>query len=198
MTRVRPMEVVGEIEPGAPLLVVAVHHEAEHLSTDLPIVITGVGKLAANRAVLGLLAPLPPEARPGVLINLGSAGALRDGISGTHVVGTLLQHDLDGPAIAALVGVDPSPPIVIGEGRTLATGDRFIADPAERQRLASVAHLVDMEGYAVASAAQLLDLELIVIKHVSDQADDAAPDRWIDAVAMSSKELAVWLDANHR
>ena len=47
-------------------------------------------------------------------------------------------------------------------------------------------------------AAQLLDLELIVIKHVSDQADDAAPDRWIDAVAMSSKELAVWLDANHR
>ena len=108
---------------------------------------------------------------------------------------------LGGPTIdkiAALVGVDPSPPIVIGEGLTLATGDRFIADPAERQRLASVAHLVDMEGYAVASAAQLLDLELIVIKHVSDQADDAAPDRWIDAVAMSSKELAVWLDANHR
>ena len=192
------MEVIGEIRPGRPLLVIAVHHEAEHLSTDLPIVITGVGKLAASRSVLGLLAPLPPEARPDMLINLGSAGALRDDIAGTHVIGTLLQHDLDGPAIAALVGVDPSPPIVIGEGLTLATGDRFIADPAERDRLASVAHLVDMEGYAIASAAQVLALDLVVIKHVSDQADDAATDRWIDAVATSSRALASWLAMHHQ
>ncbi len=191
------MEIIGEIQPGAPLLVVAVHHEAEHLDTDLPILITGVGKLAASRAVLGALAPMVVEERPGLLINLGSAGALRDGIEGTHVVGTLLQHDLDGPAIAAMVGVDPSPPIVVGEGLTLATGDRFIADPHERRRLGEVAHLVDMEGYAVASAAEALDLDLIVIKHVSDHADGEAQDTWIDAVALSSKELSSWLAEHH-
>ena len=128
---------------------------------------------------------------------IDSAGALRDGIEGTHVVGTLLQHDLDGPAIAAMVGVDPSPPIVVGEGLTLATGDRFIADPHERRRLGEVAHLVDMEGYAVASAAEALDLDLIVIKHVSDHADGEAQDTWIDAVALSSKELSSWLAEHH-
>jgi adenosylhomocysteine nucleosidase len=191
------MEIIGEIQPDVPLLVVAVHHEAEHLDTDLPILITGVGKLSASRSVLGALAPLPADRRPGMLLNLGSAGALHDGIEGTHVVGTLLQHDLDGAAIAAMVGTDPSPPIVVGEGLTLATGDRFIADPVERQRLAQVAHLVDMEGYAVASAAEVLGLDLIVIKHVSDQADGEAQDRWIDAVALSSKELAAWLDEHH-
>ena len=187
------MEIIGDIQPDAPLLVVAVHHEAEHLDTELPILITGVGKLAASRSVLGALAPLSVDDRPRLLINLGSAGALREGIEGTHVIGTLLQHDLDGRAIAAMVGIDPSPPIVVGEGLTLATGDRFIADPTERRRLAEVAHLVDMEGYAVASAAEVLGLDLIVIKHVSDQADGDAQDTWIDAVALSSKELSAWL-----
>ena len=194
ITRVEGVELVGQIMPGSPLLVVAVRHEAEHLSTDLPILITGVGKLAAARSVLGTLAPLDGPDRPSLLVNLGSAGALRDGIEGIHRVGTLLQHDLDGLAIAATVGFDPSPLIVLGQGLTLATGDRFIADPTERKRLAAVADLVDMEGYAIASAAGLLGLDIIVMKHVSDQADDQAPDRWIETIAVSSMELARWLD----
>jgi len=191
------MELIGEITPRSPLLVVAVHHEAEHLATDLPILITGVGKVAAACAVLGALAPLPGPERPSLLVNLGSAGALRDGIEGTHRVGTVLQHDLDGDAIAEMVGIDPSPSLTLGDGLTLATGDRFIADPDERERLATVAHLVDMEGYAIAAAAAVLGIDLVMVKHVSDQADDEAQDRWIDAVSASSRELAGWLAEFH-
>ena len=41
-----------------------------------------------------------------------------------------------------------------GSEIVLATGDVFVTDPAVRDRLAERAHLVDMEGYAVAYAAR--------------------------------------------
>jgi adenosylhomocysteine nucleosidase len=183
------MELRGEVRPGSPLLVVALEEEAEHLDTDLPILIVGVGKLAASQGVLMALAPLPVEARPACLVNVGTAGALRDGLQGTHVVGRVVQHDLDGESIERLVGINPGPAIEIGEGVVLATGDQFIADGASRQRLAAVADLVDMEGYAIAATARLLGLEVELIKHVSDEADEGALDRWIDEVAACSAAL---------
>ena len=187
------MELLGAIDPDTPLLVVALHLEAEHLSSGFPVLITGVGKLAAGQAVLSVLGSLEVNQRPRALWNVGTAGALHDHLAGTHLIGSVIQHDVDGPAIALVTGEDPSPSLTLGLGPVLATGDRFIADPAERSALASRADLVDMEGYAVARAAHLLNIPVALIKQVSDGADADAGERWVDRVATCSEELGQWL-----
>jgi adenosylhomocysteine nucleosidase len=189
------MELLGTLEAGQPLVVVAVHHEAEHLGTSYPVLVSGIGKLAAGHAVLSLLAPLAPQARPSALINLGTAGALREGLKGTQLVGAVIQHDLDVSAIIRLTGTNPSPRLLLGDGPVLATGDQFINSEAQRCALAAHADLVDMEGYAIAEAARILDIPVALIKQVSDDAGEAAVESWLDAVAGCSKILGGWLSA---
>ena len=189
------MELRGTIEPALPLIVVAVHNEAEHLDTRFPILVTGIGKVAAGQAVLATLAEQPKERRPVAILNLGTAGALRHGISGTHIVGSTVQHDLDRTAIKALTGEDPSPRLVLGEGLVLATGDQFISSEKQRTALARHADLVDMEGYAVADAARLLGIPAALVKHVSDEADGSAAKSWIESVSECSRILGSWLAA---
>ena len=88
------------------------------------------------------------------VLNIGSAGALRPGLSGIHEPGVVLNHDLSADLVRAL-GHDPQERLDVGESEVvLATGDVFVSDPAVRDGLAQRAHLVDMEGYAVAYAAR--------------------------------------------
>ncbi|GIH02732.1 nucleosidase [Rhizocola hellebori] len=174
-----------------PLVVVALEEEAAHLDIDLPILITGVGKVNAALAVTRRLASAP---RPSMIINLGTAGGLRPGLSGTHEIGSVIQHDFDSVSIEALTGRRYGAAIELAaQGLVLATGDVFVSDPAVRDRLAEDAHLVDMEGYAVAAAAAAFDIPVRMVKHVSDDADHSAIKSWTSTIAESSRALAAWL-----
>ncbi|MEV5971380.1 nucleosidase [Streptomyces sp. NPDC051921] len=189
------MELLGEITVGRPLLVLAVKEEAQHLDTDLPVLLTGMGKVNAATALASVLARGP---RPSEIVNLGTAGALRPGWTGTHVVGTVIQHDLDGELLATLTGETYGAPIALREGGdvVLATGDAFIADETARERLALRAALVDMEGYALATAAALAGVPLRIVKHVSDEAGEGAARSWRESVAECARALADWAEAN--
>jgi adenosylhomocysteine nucleosidase len=176
----------------SPLIVVALPEEAAHLSTDLPVLVTGAGKVNAAIAVTRALACAP--SLPSEVINLGTAGALRPGLSGTHQIGSILQHDLDSPALFALTGKRFGEPLKLADsGLTLATGDVFVADPVLQQALAQEAHLVDMEGYAVASAAAAFGVPVRMVKHVSDMADGEAVRSWTSTIDECSRALAAWL-----
>lgn len=70
----------------------------------------------------------------------------------------------------------------------LATGDAFVSDPRLRETLAARAHLVDMEGYAVALACRSFDVPVRLLKHVSDNADASAL-AWNDVVDRSARIL---------
>ncbi|GAB7039221.1 nucleosidase [Catenuloplanes niger JCM 9533] len=170
----------------------AIDLEAEHLGTDLPILFTGMGKVNAAVAVAAALSAGP---RPSEIINLGTAGALRGGLSGTHVVGTVVQHDFDEETLFRLTGVLSSPPLTVGpeDAVTLATGDSFIADDTVRARLAEHAALVDMEGYAIAAAAHAAGVPVRLVKHVSDEAGAGADRTWRESVADCSRALGAWL-----
>ncbi|GAA3387238.1 nucleosidase [Streptomyces roseoviridis] len=189
------MELLGEITAGRPLLVLAVKEEAQHLDTDLPVLLTGMGKVNAATALATVLARGP---RPSEVVNLGTAGALRPGWTGTHVVGTVLQHDLDSELLATLTGETYGAPLTLPDGGdvVLATGDAFIADEAARERLALRATLVDMEGYALASAAALAGVPLRMVKHVSDEAGEGAARSWRESVAACARALADWAEAH--
>ncbi|MCB0986511.1 MAG: hypothetical protein KDB09_01955 [Acidimicrobiales bacterium] len=179
-----------------PLIVAATEIEIAHVPRSLPRVITGLGKTAA--AVATTVALTRMAAEPGgleglVVLNVGTAGALRDEIVGLHQPGAVFNHDLNGDAIRAL-GFDPREELTVeGDDTVLASGDLFVTDPAVRARLAERAHLVDMEGYAVALSCDQFGVPLRLVKHVSDNADGTAHD-WPTAVAASAVVLGQWVE----
>jgi adenosylhomocysteine nucleosidase len=179
------------ISSDLPLLVVALEEEAVHLHiTELPILVTGVGKVNAAVAVATILGAHSPKE----IVNLGTAGALHDDFVGTHVISLVTQHDLDDEAIFDLVGLHFGEPINLGgAGLTLTTGDSFIADQVKREELAQHAHLVDMEGYAVAKAAQVAGVPVRLVKRVSDTANEPAGKTWKESVDDCSEHLGLWV-----
>ncbi|MFB7451721.1 nucleosidase [Streptomyces sp. NPDC056194] len=189
------MELLGEITADRPLFVLAVKEEAQFLDTELPVLLTGMGKVNAATALASVLGRGP---KPSGIVNLGTAGALRPGWTGTHVVGTVVQHDLDGELLATLTGETYGAPLTLPDGGdvVLATGDTFVSDETARARLAVRAPLVDMEGYALATAAELAGVPLRIVKHVSDEAGDGAARTWRESVAECARALADWAEAN--
>ena len=190
-------DLVGTVTAGSTLLVVALRQEAVHLAVEHPVLVTGVGKLRAGIAVTTVLASGP---RPAAIVNVGTAGVLREGLEGTHEVRRVLQHDYDDESLAAITGRHDGPPLDLAadtdtdtDGLVLATGDRFVAGGEVRERLAGVADLVDMEGYAVAAAARGFGVPVRLVKHVSDTADESAGQTWADGVDACARLLAEWV-----
>lgn len=178
-------ELLRPVDPDAPLLVVATRQEAEHLSADLPILLTGIGRINTVAALTEVLADVKPTS----VINIGTAGSLGSA-SGVHRVGSVLLHDFSHSAVADLTGGVAYPPITLADdGPVLATGDLFVEDSATRVRLAEIADLVDMEGYAVAWVARRHGVPVELIKLVSDPAGEDAGRLWIDGVAECSRIL---------
>jgi adenosylhomocysteine nucleosidase len=173
------------------LVVAATVAEAAHVPPGLPLVITGLGKTAAAVATARALAAYGDASRVTV-VNIGTAGTLHEGLDGLHEVGTVLNHDINADVVRSL-GYDPEELLEIGPAAvTLATGDVFVTDPAMRDQLAARAHLVDMEGYAVAYAARSFGARVRLVKHVSDRADEGAMD-WPSLVETSAVALGEWL-----
>lgn len=166
--------------------------EAAHVPAGLPLVVTGMGKTAAAVATARALAAYD-DLSGLTVVNIGTAGALRDELTGLHEPGVVLNHDINADIVRSL-GYDPEERLVVGESEVvLATGDVFVTDPLVRDRLALAAHLVDMEGYAVAFAARSFGVPVRLVKHVSDAADESAMD-WPSLVEASAVVLGEWLE----
>jgi nucleoside phosphorylase len=177
------------------LVVSATEAEAVHVPPGVDVVITGIGKTAAAAATTEAVLARSDHADLTV-VNIGTVGALRDGVSGLLLPSTVINHDINGDAIRAL-GFDPGEvlDVPLGDGSVLASGDVFVIDPAVRSRLAARADVVDMEGYAVVYACRRLGVPVRLVKHVSDAADGAALD-WPKLVDASARVLGEWV-AHH-
>ncbi|MGW7825028.1 nucleosidase [Streptomyces puniciscabiei] len=189
------MQLFGRIASDRPLLVLAVEEEARYLDTSLPVLLTGMGKVNAATALAMLLGRGP---LPSIVVNLGTAGALRPGWTGIHLIGIVVQRDLDSETLRGLTGQTYGAPLALfdRDGPCLASGDTFVNDEEERARLAVRAPLVDMEGYALAAAAQLAGVPLRIVKHVSDDAGEGAAAAWQRSVEECARALAVWAAGN--
>lgn len=188
------MKLHGAVVLDRPLLVVALEEEARHLHvSELPILVTGVGKVCAASALASLLA----RQRPSRIINLGTAGALREGLHGTQVVGRVIQHDFDDAAIADLTGEHFGAPIELAAGGpVLGSGDVFVSGgPAREALVRRGVDLVDMEGYAVARVARDFGLGVMLVKEISDGAGEAAAKSWSGNLDDCAERLGAWLRA---
>ena len=174
------------------LVAVALRQEAAHLPPE-GVVLVGAGKVSAATATARALA----ERRPGRVLNIGTAGALRPGLVGVHRVGRVLEHDFDAETIERLTG-DPVPGELVLDPTstiTLATGDVFVQDESVRDRLARRADLVDMEGYAVARACAAFGVPCTVVKIVSDEAAGDAARTWAETVDDLARRIAEVVEA---
>ena len=172
-------------------MVSAIRAEARYVPEGIPVIVTGIGKTAAAVAVAKALAGR--DTAKLVVLNVGTTGALRDGMAGLYLPSEVVNHDINADAVRA-IGLDPQESLMVdgGDGTVLASGDVFVTDPVVRARLAERAHLVDMEAYGVVYACREYGVPVRLVKHVSDSADEAAMD-WPALVDASAKVLGEWV-----
>ena len=166
------------------IILVAVKDELE--KKDLPkfqVEYTGVGKVNAAYRTIEII----NEFSPSLIINFGTAGALRKEINGLVEVTRFFQRDMDATPLGFELGQTPFENIdeisISKEGLSCGTGDTFVT---ERPKL--VTDLVDMEAYAVAKVCAIKNVAFRCFKFVSDNANTDADQDWVKNVA-KGKEL---------
>lgn len=135
------------------------------------------------------------------VINTGIAGSLNADINiGDIVLSTdALEHDMDAVAFGYPVGQIPrmdtlsftadeklrkiaketcervNADVSVFEGRVVS-GDQFISDKAKKEWLVEnfAGYCTEMEGAAIAHAAYLNGIPFLIIRAISDKADDSA------------------------
>ena len=164
---------------------------------EVVIVRSGIGKVNA-----GICAQiLENKFDVDTLINTGIAGSLDAQIDiGDMVISTdAVHHDMDATVFGDPAGQIPrmdtlafpadeelvkkavaanekaNPDIHTFTGR-IASGDQFISDQSEKERIVSLFHPVccEMEGAGIAQAAYLNKVSYVIIRAISDKADNSA------------------------
>ena len=189
-------------------------------NTEVVLVQSGIGKVMSAMSVAVLADHFQVEA----IINTGSAGALAEGIAVGDVViaDKLVYHDVDVTAFGYAYGQMAGQPLYFESDKKfitriqtilsqleqtwhlglIATGDSFIAGD---DKIASIkSHFpdvlaVEMEGAAIAQAAQALGLPFLVIRAMSDNANHEASISFdefiIEAGRRSAQVLLAFLKA---
>ena len=164
---------------------------------EVVVVRSGIGKV--NAAVCTQI--LVDDFRADTVINTGIAGSLKAEINiGDIVVSTdAIQHDMDATGFGYEPGVIPRMPVSCFEadkrlvkaaedackeavpevgvfaGR-IVSGDQFISDRQVKNRITAQfgGMCTEMEGAAIAQAAYLNSIPFVIIRAISDKADDSA------------------------
>ena len=164
---------------------------------DVVVVKSGIGKV--NAAVC--IQILVDEFQVDAVINTGIAGSLNAKIDiGDIVISTdVVHHDMDAvnfgyepgqipqmdvfsfaadetlAKLAEEACLEVNPEISVFHGR-IVSGDQFVADKAVKERIVNLFHgyCTEMEGASIAQAAYLNEVPFVILRAISDKADDSA------------------------
>ena len=164
---------------------------------DVVVVRSGIGKVNAGicAQILADLFEVDTLINPGVAGSLDAALDIGDIVISTDAV----QHDMDVSALGDPVGQIPrmdtfafpaderlvqlavqaneeaNPDIHTFTGRVVS-GDQFVSDGAVKERLVTQfqAKCTEMEGAAIAQAAYLNKISCVIIRAISDKADNSS------------------------
>ena len=136
----------------------------------------GVGKINATYNLVKLI----HKHKPLEVINYGSAGAIKKGLTGIIECTKFYQRDMDVRGLYDLkLGETPFDNIkeIINSnnGYSCGSGDNFV-----KKKIEMNVDLVDMEAYALAKVCKLEKVKFRCFKFVSDDADEKAPLDWIE------------------
>lgn len=164
---------------------------------NVVVVRSGIGKVNASVCTQILVDDFQIDA----VINTGIAGSLKAEINiGDMVISTdLAHHDMDARGFGYPLGQIPqmdvfsfetdeslavlakkaceevNPDIKVFRGR-IVSGDQFISDKEVKKNIGESfdGYCTEMEGAAIAQAAYLNNIPYVVIRAISDKADDSA------------------------
>lgn len=184
--------------------------EGKWNGNDVVVVRSGIGKVNAAVCAQILADTFHAEA----IINTGIAGSLKNEINiGDIVLSTdAIQHDMDAQGFGYAPGVIPQmevsdfqadeklielakkccaevcPDIQVFTGRVVS-GDQFISDKKKKEWLSSQFEglCAEMEGAAIAQAAYLNHVPFLIIRAISDKADDSATMDYPEFEAMAAE-----------
>lgn len=155
----------------------------------------GVGKVFATMCAEAMIIKYSPE----LIVNSGVGGALDKSLRPLDIVfaDKLVQHDMDTSPIGDPVGLisginrvyfetDERAREILTEAAkeqginylvgTVATGDKFISEKADKDRITELfgASACEMEGGAIAHTAFVNGVPFMVVRAISDSADGDA------------------------
>jgi len=164
---------------------------------DVVIVRSGIGKV--NAAVCTQI--LVDDFDVDYIINTGIAGSLKSEIDIADIVisDDVLHHDMDASGFGYALGQIPRmetlsfkaderlinlakdscehviPQVGVHIGR-IVSGDQFISNKEVKNKIASnfSGYCTEMEGAAIAQAAYLNNVPFLILRAISDKADDSA------------------------
>ena len=185
MLQGRSTEVVGSIE----------FNTGSLYGKNVVIARCGIGKVFAALCAEAMIIKYSPD----LIINSGVGGALDKSLRPLDIVfaDKLVQHDMDTSAIGDPVGLvsginrfyfetDARARDILCESAgklginyvvgTIATGDKFISDKADKERITALfgASACEMEGGAIAHASFVNGTPCVVVRAISDSADGEA------------------------
>lgn len=171
--------------------------EGELKGSPVVVVKSGIGKVNAAVCTQILIDDFGVEA----VVNTGIAGSLNPEINiGDIVISTdVVHHDMDAVSFGYEPGqipqmevfsfqADPklaacaeavcrkvNPEVQVFRGR-VASGDQFVAERKVKERIATTFHgfCTEMEGAAIAQTAYLNKVPFVILRAISDKADDSA------------------------
>lgn len=164
---------------------------------EVVVVRCGIGKV--NAAICTQI--LVDEFKVNAIINTGIAGSLKNEINIGDIVlsSDTLQHDMDATGFGYEYGVIPrmetscfeadknlvnlakeccervNPDISVFVGRVVS-GDQFISDREKKNWIVEhfKGYCTEMEGAAIAQTAYLNQVPFLIVRAISDKADDSA------------------------
>ena len=143
----------------------------------------GVGKINATYNLIKLI----HKNKPSEVINYGTAGAIKKGLSGIVKCTKFYQRDMDVRGLLDLkLGETPydNLNVIINseDGYSCGSGDNFVNKKIEMD-----IDVVDMEAYALAKVCKLEGVEFKCFKFISDNADGNASLDWIENCKKGAK-----------
>ncbi len=174
-------------------------NQGNYQGKEIVVVRSGIGKVNAAMCAQILIDEFDVQ----LIINTGIAGGIADDVEiGDIVISSdAIQHDMDAVAFGYDVGVIPQMDNSVFEadaeivdlaarvckeknsdinthiGRVVS-GDQFISGKEKKQWLLDTfkAYCAEMEGASIAQVAYLNDVKFVIIRAISDKADNTACD----------------------
>ena len=189
-------------------------YEGELAGKHTVLVLSGIGKVNAAVSTSWVIHQFAPDC----VINTGSAGGLGKGLKvGDVVIGeTVAHHDVDVTAFGYVWGQVPQLPAVFASDSNLirqaekavqvfegaavtqgliVSGDRFVHSSegvAEIRSHFPEVKAVEMEAAAIAQTCHQLEVPFVIIRAVSDSADEKADisfEEFLKTAAVSSAKM---------
>lgn len=173
---------------------------------EVVVAVCGIGKVFAATCAQTMILKYVPD----IIINIGVAGTLTTNLGIAHIAiaDNMVQHDMDTSPIGDPVGLISGINMIqipcsknavqlvmncvdeigihymVG---TIASGDQFVADSTRKSEIVKEfgAIACEMEGAAIGQVCYINEIDFIVIRGISDSANDEAQMDFIEFVKIA-------------